>query len=619
MRAKEVSNLLANRVEDVVRYLLPHGQRDGHEWCVGSINGEPGKSLKVHLSGSKAGVWCDFAKGGSESGDLLDLWRQIRNISLSEAISEAKQWLGIGAPKFVPSQISDFAKPKIKSHNPVNENSAVGKYLIEERKLTSKTIRKFNLYEENENIVFPFIRDGKLLQLKRLSLKRNNEKKDIRVEPNCEPCLFGWSTIPSDTRTIVITEGELDAMSLFQYGFPALSVPFGGGTGNKHRWLEYEYERLAIYDEIYLCLDNDEQGQAATIELAERLGCHRCRIVTLLYKDANACLVQGVTCEEIKNCFAKACTLEPAELKPASHYVDKVIQAFNPPDGHEIGFKPPWEKSKDKILFRPNELSIWTGINGHGKSQFIGQIALHSMAQNARVCIASLELKPERLLMRLTRQAAALNQPAEEYIRAIHEWYDDRLWIFDLVGTAKSKRLLEVFLYARQRYGIDVFIIDSLLKCDIAVDDYNAQKQFVERLCDFKNEHSCHIHLIAHPRKGVDEERTPGKLDIMGCGAMTDLADNCFCIWRNKKKEQKLNELKMKKEDSSKEIEETLKQIDCLWSCDKQRNGEWEGKVGLWFDPKSFQFLNHINQKPIRYVDYFKTNNDSLLNEAMTQ
>jgi len=87
-----------------------------------------------------------------------------------------------------------------------------------------------------------------------------------------------------------------------------------------------------------------------------------------------------------------------------------------------------------------------------------------------------------------------------------------------------------VFEYARQRYGIDVFLIDSLMKCGIAEDDFNTQKCFVERLCDFKNSHPCHIHLIAHPRKSQDESHLPNKMDIKGSGAITDLADNVFSV-----------------------------------------------------------------------------------------
>jgi twinkle protein len=43
---------------------------------------------------------------------------------------------------------------------------------------------------------------------------------------------------------------------------------------------------------------------------------------------------------------------------------------------------------------------------------------------------------------------------------------------------------------------------------------------------------------IYDPRKGLDESKPPGKLDSKGTGAISDLADNCFSIWRNKEKER---------------------------------------------------------------------------------
>lgn len=86
----------------------------------------------------------------------------------------------------------------------------------------------------------------------------------------------------------------------------------------------------------------------------------------------------------------------------------------------------------------------------------------------------------------------------------------------------------------------DVFVIDSFMKLDIAEDDYKAQKVLIEQLCDFKNQHGCHIHIVVHPRKGADELRPPGKLDNKGTGAISDLADNCFTVCRNKYKEELL-------------------------------------------------------------------------------
>jgi twinkle protein len=392
-------------------------------------------------------------------------------------------------------------------------------------------------------------------------------------------------------------------MTLHQYGIPALSVPFGAGTGKKQEWIENEFDNLAIFDEIFLCFDNDTAGQQSIPELVERLGHHRCRVVSLPYKDANACLQNDVSKEQMQGYFAKAASCDPMELRAADTFVEQVISDFYPPTIGLTGIKSPWKKTEQKILFRPAELSVWCGINGHGKSQFIGHIVLSTMQQGEKVCIASLELKPERLLMRLTRQAAGLDTPSSEYIRAIHQWYKGKLWLFDVTGTTKVERLLSVFLYARQRYGIKTFVIDSLMKCGMAEDDYNAQKRLVEQLCDFKNRYDCHIHLITHPRKGIDERSPPGKMDLKGTGSLTDLADNCFIIWRNKTKESKLEDVLASNTPMEDEL---LDQFDCLWICNKQRNGDWEGKVGLWFDKKSYQFLEHRKQKVSHFVDYSK-------------
>ena len=607
MTAKEISRQLALRAEEVASYLLPQGVTKGNEFCVGSINGESGKSLKIHLKGDKAGIWCDFS-GTNKGGDLLDLWAATRNISLRLAIKETSQYLGISAPTFVRTSTSQFTKPSFKAFKKLTDTSLIRRYLIDERKLSSETISAFKISEKDNAVVFPYYRDNQLIQVKYISLKRDeNGKKIAWTEKNCEPCLYGWQAVIANTRSITITEGEIDAMSLFQYGYPTLSVPFGGGTGDKHRWLEYEFDRLSIYDVIYLCFDNDESGKAATSYLAERLGAHRCYIVRLPKKDANACLQAGIIKEKIKQCFDGAVTLDPEELKSANLFVDQVINEFYPSPDQMLGYNPPWNKTKGKILFRPEELSVWTGINGHGKSQFLGHLILQFMKDGARVCIASLELKPKRLLMRLTRQAGALKDPSPEYIRAIHDWYGDKLWIFDLVGTAKTKRLLEVFLYARQRYGIDVFIIDSLMKLDVDEEDFSKQKTFIGDLCDFKNQHACHIHVVTHPRKRDDESQIPGKLDIRGAGAITDLADNCFIIWRNKQKE-KLLQFKTSGRALTVEQQEKLKDSDCFWCCEKQRNGDWEGKFGFWFHPGSLQYLSLESQKPICFVDYSNHN-----------
>jgi len=589
--------MLADQAERTAKHLLPNGKKQGHEWKAGNVEGERGDSLSVCIAGEKSGLWADFATG--EAGDMLNLWQKAHGLSLKETLTEIKGWLGIRSNSIQAAVKTDFKRPR--AQNDVGLSPEVQDYLCTERKLSKAVLEAFKIQGQGRDIIFPYWRDGELLQVKHLKIDRPEGKKQIRVEKDCEPCLFGWQSFPTDTRTLTLTEGEIDAMSLFQYGIPALSLPFGGGIGQKQAWLEYEFDHLSHFDEIYLCLDQDEVGQQTADHLTKRLGSHRCRIVTLPFKDANECLQKGISTTELQTCFNHASFSDPDELKPASYFVEEVIEDFYPTDKNSFGIILPWDKCRDKFSLKPDELSVITGVNGHGKSQLVGQVVLHAMKQGKRVCIASLELKPKRLLQRLTRQAGAISEPTEDYIRAIHDWYNSKLWVFDLVGTAKTSRLLEVFAYAHKRYGIDIFVIDSLMKCGINEDDYNAQKQFIEALCDFKNEYSCHIILIVHPRKLADESALPNKLDMKGSGAVSDLADNCFTVWRNKDKENKLMAAQTRGIKAAKEL---VEMYDCLLCCDKNRNGDWEGKVALWFEPKSLQYLNHYGQRPIKYVDY---------------
>lgn len=93
MSSGDIARLLAERAEDVCRYLLPNGRRVGREWKAGSVHGEAGDSLGVVLSGDKAGVWADFSS--EESGDLVGLWKATRSLDVAAALAEAEEWLGI--------------------------------------------------------------------------------------------------------------------------------------------------------------------------------------------------------------------------------------------------------------------------------------------------------------------------------------------------------------------------------------------------------------------------------------------------------------------------------------------------------------------------------------------
>ncbi len=88
-----IAKLLAVQAERLAADLLPDGHREGPEWRAGSVYGEAGSSLGVHLIGDKRGVWCDFAT--DQKGDCLDLVKAALGVDTKEALTWARQWLGI--------------------------------------------------------------------------------------------------------------------------------------------------------------------------------------------------------------------------------------------------------------------------------------------------------------------------------------------------------------------------------------------------------------------------------------------------------------------------------------------------------------------------------------------
>lgn len=242
-------------------------------------------------------------------------------------------------------------------------------------------------------------------------------------------------------------------------------MPFGGGKGAKQQWIEFEYHNLDRFEEIFISMDVDDVGREAAREIASRLGEHRCRLVTLPYKDINECLMNGVTEDEIWQYIGTASYFDPEELYSAREFYQDTINAFY--GKQQYLFNPPWESLADKFQFREAELTLVNGVNGHGKTEVVGHMALEAMRQGVKTCIASLELKPGILLKRLTRQATCCKMPPVLEIDSAFKFYDERLWVFGLTGTAKADRLIEIFDYARRRYGIQLFIIDSLMKCGI--------------------------------------------------------------------------------------------------------------------------------------------------------
>lgn len=283
---------------------------------------------------------------------------------------------------------------------------------------------------------------------------------------------------------------------------------------------------------------------------------------------------------------------EAAYVKPASHWCEEVIAQYHDPR-KVVSVSMPILKSPDLFGFRPQEVTIWSGVNGHGKSSLLSACALYWADNGERICIASLEMAPVKQLVRMVRQATGKERPDAELIRRFHSWTDANIWLYNQTGTVKSNRMLDLGRYVASEIKCTHFVIDSFMKCGIPSDGVGwltAQKTFMDEICALAKDTHMHVHVVMHPRKGETENTPMDKMDVRGAGELTDMADNLITLHKNVKKTEAIS---MK--------QATMDQImepDFILAVKKQRHGEWTGKVPLWSEPVGMQFLKERTDAP---------------------
>lgn len=275
-------------------------------------------------------------------------------------------------------------------------------------------------------------------------------------------------------------------------------------------------------------------------------------------------------------------TREAAKVKPAADWVQDVLDRRNNPQTMQGDYLP-WSKTHDCIRFRPGELSLWVGINSHGKTQMLMQVLHCFAAQNRKCLVASFEMAPIESVSRWLRMASQCENYSEAFAKEWADWSREYLWLYNQTGQTTADRVLAVAEYAHRELGIHHYAVDSMMKVVRGEDDYNGQKNLVDRLFSKSRDTGMHTHLVHHSKKLMDESKIPGKFDAKGSGSITDQIDNLFTVWKNVEKRMDMQ--------AGVAVEEVIP--DGMLICGKQRNEPDipESKHNLWFHQPSTQLI----------------------------
>jgi twinkle protein len=351
------------------------------------------------------------------------------------------------------------------------------------------------------------------------------------------------------------------------------------------------------------------------------------------YKDANDCLMAGVSAEVMQRYVAGARDFAPGKVKNAGEFEAELIDEWL--NKHlDTGLLLPWDFPDFSI--RPAELTIWTGIEKSGKTTLLGFCLMSLMAQGERAMVCSFETKARKTLKKFSRQASGVllydrrivdqcrsdeelknyRASATEKIKETSRWLAKNLWLYDHTGIAHWRTLIDDIRWARRRHGITQFVIDNFMRLGFVKDDYAQQAECITALSALAMELDVHIHLVVHQNKSEGYKgQTAGKRSISGAFEISANAHNIVEVQRDVNKGEKVSEVFQDHKIGRINDQEMVDRLNALsdvpdgkFILHAQREGEQQNASKyLWFLWESQQYVSHPkghpDHMPWRFVD----------------
>ena len=415
---------------------------------------------------------------------------------------------------------------------------------MESRGISKAVCEKYSITvsKDDESIlVIPFYDEKDELTFIKYRHTDYNPEKHTGKEwciKDTKPILFGMAQCNLDNKTLIMTEGQIDSLSVAEAGIEnAVSVPTGK---NGFSWVPYCWDWLQHFNTLIVF--GDREGDTITLleEMTNRFNGLVKHVRLEDYKDCKDAndILRKYGAEQIRACVENA---EPVAVKEIKDILDVKKVNLNEMENFNTGIY-----KLNKILggFYMGQVILLTGERGKGKSTLASQFGTMAVKAGYNTFFYSGELMDWYFRNWLDLQVAGdmhINKVRNSFgdwdysvngsiYPQMERWYGGKIKIYDnnIIQEDEHDDLLETIEKAITRYSCRAIFIDNLMTAmsdDITSDLNRQQTAFVRKLTHIAKRFNVVIFLVAHPKKNQTGKYTFNNDDVAGSSNITNLVD----------------------------------------------------------------------------------------------
>ena len=374
---------------------------------------------------------------------------------------------------------------------------------------------------------------------------RFTENKEFMIVGKFKPLLYGMHLFKGNNKKLIITEGEIDCLSVSQVvnGYPVVSIP--NGASNAKEAIKHNLEWIERFEEVVFCFDMDEAGQKGAKECAALLSIGKAKIMSLPLKDPNE-MLQANRTDELYKATWNGIEYRPDGIVSGEELWDEIDKPVS------YGLSYPFPKLTELTYgIRTSEMIVFGAGTGMGKTEFFKEIEAHLLLEHKQnIGIIHLEEQTKETILGLMSKHSSIkfHLPTAEYTeeqkrKAFDETIGtNRVFIYDSFGTTDLDTIKNTIRYMVKGKDCKYVFLDHITALGDGLEDGNNVNQYmrkvVSELANITRELDFTLFTISHLRKsdGKKPHEEGGRVhldDLYGAAALKQWASYVFGLERN--------------------------------------------------------------------------------------